>query len=118
MRLGRLLLIVLLVVIVGRTAASQELKAEKKSDAASRADYVRPWVASNDFDAPAWASRPRDSRRVAGATEIESCLMLRTFIVAREDKESDAVRLVKQRTCTPSSQFQIKSAVVEPAEQK
>jgi hypothetical protein len=106
MRIARLLVVALLVLIAGRTAAAQEIKTAK--DRTSRPDYVRPFA----VDHHAWASRPRDSRRSSGATTDDVCLTMHTLVVARDDG-GDSTRLVAQRTCTPSRQFETKSAVVQ-----
>jgi len=113
MRLTRLLLVAFLILVAGRTAASQEAKT---SD-------IRPAVASfTDASSHVWTSRPADRRRNAADTRAEDgddiCLTMHTMQVARDEKGSDATHLVAERTCTPASQFQTKSAVVTLPTQK
>ena len=42
------------------------------------------------------------------------CLMLRTYIVVREDRNSDVTRRDGEVICQPAWKFQTKSAVFEP----
>lgn len=50
-----------------------------------------------------------------------SCFTMRSYIMARDDKTSDATHLVRQVKCTPARKFSVKSAddrVVQPAGEK
>ncbi len=42
-----------------------------------------------------------------------SCLMLRTFVVVREDRDSDVTRRDGEITCQPAWKFEIRSAVTQ-----
>ena len=125
MRLTRLLMVVILVLMAGRTAASQDIQTPKTSTV--RQDYVRPFVAQKDFAGDTRPSHAQDGRRVpsttprtgtGATTSDDTCLTLHTLVVARESKGSDSTRLVSQHTCTPARQFQMKSAVVNSTEQR
>lgn len=47
-----------------------------------------------------------------------SCLMLRTYIVVREDRDSDITRRDGEVICQPAWKFQTKSAVIHQEELK
>jgi len=50
-----------------------------------------------------------------------SCFTMRSYIMARDDKTSDATHLVRQVKCTPARKFSVKSAddrVMQPASEK
>lgn len=115
------LLLVVLPLLAGATASSQQVRANKSETASPKSDYVRPW-ASRDLGAPSRDSRNDTSRSVRNGLEStiadETCLTLHTLVVARDDEQSESTHLVAQHTCTPTRQFQIKSAVAEPSPQK
>ena len=110
---SRLLAVVLLVLAACLTAASQDSKPQDDSAGAPQHNYNRPWA--NDT-----------SDRSLPATDIVSdpptrenfCYALNTYIMARENKHSDATRLVAHYTCTPANRFQMKAAVVTPQPQQ
>ena len=128
MRLTRLLLIALLVLIAGKTAASQDSKAPtNKSDyvrpfAPSNSNSIRPSVSANGIDYPSASHRalPKGKSWLVEdfQNQNDTCLALHTLVVARDAQHSDATHLVSQRDCTPARQFQTKSAVTVPADQK
>jgi hypothetical protein len=112
MRLTRLLLIALVVLLAGRTAASQEAK----PDSGSHPNYLRPWISADQLH---HRVVNHNANRLPGNALLaeDTCLTLHTLVVAREDEHSDATQLVEDRTCTPIRQYQIKVAV-EPSPQK
>jgi hypothetical protein len=117
MRLVRLLIVVLVLVVAGRTAAGQDIKAQSNKPDVSdtQSNYVRPFVAPENAGDSAWPKGSNGSRQSYPVlAENDACLTLHTFVVARDGKQSDSTHLVAQRTCTPSRQFQMKSAVVQP----
>ena len=118
MRLARLLLMALVVLIAGRTAAGQDTN--PKQDHATRSDYVRPWV-SNRGGGHFALHVGEDSRSVRTGVENvladETCLTLHTLVVAREGG-GDSTNIVAQRTCTPARQFATKSAVMKVSPQR
>ena len=63
----------------------------------------------------------RESQQVSQPVDDFSCLKLRTYIVARDDKTSDATHLVRKVNCTPARKFNFKTAdvrVEEPSDAK
>ncbi len=112
MRLTRLLLVVLLVLVIGRTAAGQEIKANNQNSVQAPPDYVLP--AQNARSTP---QRDFQTERNGfgndGTPRQDVCLTMHSLIVERSESYSDTTRLVAQRTCTPAVRFQMKSAVVE-----
>jgi len=63
----------------------------------------------------------RDLSPEASLGDDFSCFTMRSYIMARDDKTSDATHLVRQVKCTPARKFSVKSAVVRvvaPAEEK
>jgi hypothetical protein len=111
MRLTRLLVATLLVVLAGRIALGQDfaLRSGSKSHSARSSSAATPTAVP--YFPRTEVNRSGES---AGDDSAESnvCLALRTMVVARDDNRSDSTHLVSQRTCTPSRQFQMKSAVV------
>src|SRR6201995_3391020 len=95
MRLTRLLMATLLVVTAGTTVLGQDSGGRSKSKQARTT-----------------GSSPAGTRAADDSAQSNVCLALRTMVVARDEKQSDATHLVSQRTCTPARQFQMKSAVV------
>jgi len=122
MRLTRLLVVVLLVLVAGRTAVSQNIK-ESTAKPSFHSDYWRPFAATNESDGrwlrQGWSYSTRGtSSPGAEGFQNDTCLTLRTLVVARDYQQSDSTHLVSQRTCTPARQFQMKSAVVNSSGQK
>jgi hypothetical protein len=44
------------------------------------------------------------------------CYTMRSYIVAREDRDSDSTKLVGYSTCQPSSQYELRITVEDPKE--
>jgi hypothetical protein len=72
--------------------------------------------------APNGASRVLEQawppRRFPGLYELERdgvCYTMRTYVMAREERDSDATRLVRYTKCLPAWKLQYKTAVAEPA---
>jgi len=115
MRIARLLLVALLVLLAGRTAASQELATSHPN---AKPDYLRPFSVKQDAPLPDGILRARPAAKkwfliddLPEGTEV--CLTLHTLQVTRDAQHSDSTHLVSQRTCTPARQFEMKSAVVK-----
>jgi len=74
-------------------------------------DYVRHSVTpprnAQSAGRFAWATRPFLRQRVRGP---EQCYTLHTLLAAKKPG-SDETEIVGQRTCTPASQFDVKTAV-------
>jgi hypothetical protein len=114
MRLGRLLVIAILILVAGRMAAGQEIRHPNNSSDAAR-NSAPPSAASSDFGI-----------RVAARSDIASngldyadgsCFTMHTIRVAREDG-TDATRVISQSTCTPAARLQMKSAATQSSLQK
>jgi hypothetical protein len=110
MLITRLLLVALLVLFAGRSAAGQ------KTDSANsqRADFVRPFVAQNIETLPVGDAPVSKRWNFAEdfKTDDEFCLTMHTLVVSRKDRSSGEV--IAQYTCTPAKRFQTKSAVANP----
>jgi hypothetical protein len=75
------------------------------------AESTRPTQTAGRF---AWASRPLIRRpSVYLSPSDTTCYTMRSMLVAKEPG-SDATDIVGQRTCTPSSRFQMKQSVQHP----
>jgi hypothetical protein len=42
-----------------------------------------------------------------------TCLKLRTYVMKRDEKDSDATHLVRKVKCTPARKFSVKSADIQ-----
>jgi hypothetical protein len=111
MRLTGLLAILLFLLIVlfffAAPAASHAQMASPQSAAKSDAANPPPADASRLLE-PAWPS-PRP-------VELEQdgvCYTMRTYVMAREERDSDVTRMVRYTTCLPAWKLQYKTAVVE-----
>jgi hypothetical protein len=62
----------------------------------------------DESNAPIPESNP-DAQLVTGAT----CYAIRSYVVARDDKESDSTHFVRYSTCQPASRYRLKTAQVE-----
>jgi len=65
---------------------------------------------------PEWDSRNllELARRAGAASEFERdgvCYTMRTYIMAREDKDSDVTRMVRATRCLPAWKLEFKSAM-------
>lgn len=61
--------------------------------------------------------QPGDPGLASDQVVGEFCLKMRSYMVARDSKDSDSVHLVKYSTCQPASRYQVKTAdiVLAPA---
>ena len=78
-------------------------------------DYTRPWITAPPANTVtdgrfSFAAKPIVRRHIKGPS---TCYTLHT-LVAEKQPDSDETQIVRQRTCTPSSQFQTKSTVLQP----
>jgi hypothetical protein len=69
-------------------------------------------------DFPVSAKLLRDRANLQRGPDAVSCLMLRTYIVVREDRDSDITRRDGEVICQPAWKFQTKSAVIHQQELK
>jgi hypothetical protein len=102
MRITGLLVVLLLILFfLAAPAASYAQTADSASAAPSAAD--RP-----DFDRTV-----RNFMRGDGAQleRDDVCYTMRTYVVAREDQDSDVTRPVRVTRCLPATKLEFKSAV-------
>ena len=69
--------------------------------------------ASDEAASISWNRALRDLARGDG-TEIERdgvCYTMRTYVMAREEKDSDVTRMVRMTRCLPATKLEFKSAV-------
>jgi hypothetical protein len=51
--------------------------------------------------------------KILGWGVAETCLTIRSYQVARDDKDSDATHLVRSSTCQPASRYGLKTTVMK-----
>jgi hypothetical protein len=71
-------------------------------DAGERSGETQLWV------------RPMPRRAQRPGAEESVCYTLRTYVVVREERDSDVITRDGYFTCQPGWKFQIRSAVAEP----
>ena len=62
----------------------------------------------------------RRHRRFADALQLEQdgvCYTMRTYVMAREDRDSDTTHMVRYTRCLPAWKLQFKSATEQPSNQ-
>jgi hypothetical protein len=145
MRLTGLLAFLLFVLIVffaapaasfAQTSNAPAIKADKPDPNALAGSPDRSQLIRNEVgDSPLVVSQPllehngdlvlrgplQDSLRDSQPGDDFSCFMMRTYIMARDDKTSDATHLVRKVKCTPARKFNFKTAddrAVSPAGEK
>jgi len=112
MRLTGLLaiLLFLLIVFFAAPAASHAQMASPQNGA--QPDAASPPAAdASRLLEPAWPSW-----RLLGPAELERdgvCYTMRTYVMAREERNSDVTRMVRYTTCLPGWRLQYKTAVLE-----
>jgi hypothetical protein len=89
--------------------------AVEKATAEVKADYLRPYVVApeNAQAAGHFSSAPRTVIERRGSPTDNTCYTMRSMLVEKQPG-SDATEIVGQRTCTPSSRFQMKHSVQRP----
>jgi len=111
MRLGRLLVLAILVLVAGRTAASQEIQNQSKNSGNN--DYVQRLAPQKDFgirssSGETW-TMPEDRANV--------CLTMHTIRVSRPHG-TDPGHVIGESTCTPAVRFEMKAVDSNPPPQK
>ena len=99
------LVISVLAVISLPAFAIEKTKPQPQQTQVSAAEEVPPQVSE--------PSRVRTKLKFDVSRENDVCYTIHSLQVAREPG-SDSTRLVRQRTCTPSAQFQMKNTVQRP----
>jgi hypothetical protein len=69
---------------------------------------------ADQFKPPLKFQVPHNNRAATDddSTAVRSCLSMRSYVVARDEPNSDSVHLVKYSTCQPTERYQVKSADV------
>ena len=89
--------------------------AEEKPVPEPKSGYIKPFTApdypleARQFD---WPAKPKRFRLYI-SPDRGLCYTMHSLLVAREPG-SDTTRLVRQQTCTPASQFEMKNTVQQP----
>jgi len=112
MRLTGLLAILLFLVIVFFAAP-----AASHAQVASPQNAVKPEAASpSAADAPPVLEPALPSPRLLWPLELERdgvCYTMRTYLMAREERDSDVTRMVRYTRCLPGWKLHYKTAVLE-----
>jgi hypothetical protein len=89
----------------------------EKATASVKGDYLRPYVVgaqgSQTAGRFAWSPRSLMKRQLHFSPSDNTCYTMRSILVTREPG-ADVTETVGQRTCTPSSRFQMKHSVQQP----
>jgi hypothetical protein len=107
MRLTGLLALLLFILIVFFAAPAASF-AQTASTSAASAPKQSEILSSTDGPLVALA------RRARLGSEFERdgvCYTMRTYVMAREDKDSDATRMVRATRCLPAWKLELKTAV-------
>jgi hypothetical protein len=91
-----------------RPTDDQQRKAELAAEVASQflASYHYD---PNSGDRP-WVNVSPDGKILAWGVE-KTCYAIRSYVVERDEKDSDSTHLVHTSTCVPANQYGIKTAV-------
>lgn len=114
MRITGLLAVVLLLIIV-------LLAAPAASHAQTVPSLPQPKInlpEASPSDASPVLDEVSHHRQFADALELERdgvCYTMRTYVMAREDRDSDATHVVRYTRCLPAWKLQFKSATEEPS---
>ena len=111
MRLTGLLAILLFLVIVFFAAP-----AASHAQMASPQSAAKPDAASPPAAAPPVLEPACPSRRLLAPVELEQdgvCYTMRTYVMTREERDSDVTRMVRYTTCLPAWKLQYKTALLE-----
>ena len=108
MRVTSLLVVLLLIVVVFFAAPAASFAQAANDDARSQ-DFTNK-------SADAWqkALKSLADRDVLQLERDGVCYTLRTYVMARDEKDSDATHMVRATRCLPSARLQFKTAT-EPA---
>jgi hypothetical protein len=103
MRIAGLLVVLLLILIFFLAAPAASY--------AQTAPSVKPAVSTDGKDAP---TRAFQNFLRGDGTQLQMdgvCFTMRTYVVAREDKDSDVTRPVRVTRCLPATKLEFKSAM-------
>lgn len=108
MRLTGLLALLLFILIVFFVAPAASFSQSSSASIAASAPRQSEILSSMD------GSLADVARRARLGSEFERdgvCYTMRTYVMAREDKDSDATRMVRATRCLPSWKLELKTAV-------
>ena len=108
MRLTGLLALLLFILIVFFAAPAASFAQSSSASIAASAPRQSEILSSMD------GSLADVARRARLGSEFERdgvCYTMRTYVMAREDKDSDATRMVRATRCLPSWKLELKTAV-------
>jgi hypothetical protein len=96
-------------------AKGNEVKGNEVKGNEMNGNYVPPYALTPENSPTAWdtasASGPIVKRHLQLSPYDTTCYTMRSMLVAKEPG-SDVTEIVGQRTCTPSSRFQMKHSVL------
>jgi len=92
-----------------RQAVDRDSSDHAKIDLAHEAERL---IASIPFDPNSQTLTVKaspDGKILSWALEDRSCLTLRSYVVARDSKDSDSTHLVSYSTCQPAARYRVKT---------
>ena len=113
MRLTGLLALLLFILIMFFAAPAASFAQTANTIVTARTATLSAALQPNDYTVPDL------SRRASFGSEFERdgvCYTMRTYVMAREDKDSDATHMVRATRCLPAWKLEFKTAV-NPAHQ-
>jgi hypothetical protein len=111
MRITGLLILLLFFLIVFAAPAASYAQAASTNAANATANSTKP--SASDDTSIAFDRTLRELARRDGV-QLERdgvCYTMRTYVMAREEKDSDVTRMVRMTRCLPATKLEFKSAV-------
>ena len=108
---GLLVLLLILILLFAAPAASY-------AQSSSNATQAPPKITARNVTAQSLADLARWARSDSQFERDGVCYTMRTYVMAREEEDSDATRVVRVTRCLPEWKLEFKSAIApEPREQ-
>lgn len=108
MRLTTLLLLIIAVLLLTAPAASfAQNVAPPKSNMLFTGDDAA--ILRDDGSSPQLSEYARDLRKFDTGDSHDTCLTMRTYVVARENRNSDVTHRVRYYECVPAWKFDIRT---------
>ena len=92
-----------------RLQTSRPPRHQNHSDQSSPASTNSEHSVLSDLNSPRAKTSVVDS--LGRITDDATCLTIRSYVVARDSKDSDSTHLVRYSTCQPASRYQLRTAV-------
>jgi uncharacterized protein YijF (DUF1287 family) len=111
MRITGLLILLLFFLFIFAAPAASYAQTASTNAASTAANSAKP--ATGDDASIAFDRALRELARRDG-TQIERdgvCYTMRTYVMAREEKDSDVTRMVRMTRCMPATKLEFRSAV-------